>query len=210
LRPCSTMIPSSPAAPRPDRFVRSGKERKERSGPRPRRRVERGKAMLSRGAVGRAAHRWLDGDAAAARGAAPFGNLGIFVYAVLAGLVVWLVGLALSQVLRDTRQPSGATLMAAIVLALAGALLVGFRGSLPVELRSATRALSGRPFSFARGPVGLRAKALSSYAFVAQAGLRRRHKNAEGAQIALSRPQKAHSHWDVGRSPMSRGSAPPH
>jgi hypothetical protein len=43
----------------------------------------------------------------------PFGGLSIFVYAVLAGLVVWLVGLALSQVLRDTRQPSGATLLAA-------------------------------------------------------------------------------------------------
>lgn len=56
--------------------------------------------------------------------------------------MVWLVGLALSQVLRDTRQPSGATLMAAILLALAGALLIAFRGSLPVELRSATRALS--------------------------------------------------------------------
>jgi hypothetical protein len=50
----------------------------------------------------------------------PFGGLSIFVYAVPAGLVVWLVGLALSQVLRDTRQPSGATLMAAILVALAG------------------------------------------------------------------------------------------
>jgi hypothetical protein len=72
----------------------------------------------------------------------PLGGLSIFAYAVLAGLVVWLVGLALSQVLRDTRQPSGATLMAAILVALAGALLITFRGALPVELRSATRALS--------------------------------------------------------------------
>jgi hypothetical protein len=56
--------------------------------------------------------------------------------------VVWLVGLALSQVMRDTRQPSGATLMAAILVALAGALLIVFRGSLPVELRAASRALS--------------------------------------------------------------------
>jgi hypothetical protein len=55
--------------------------------------------------------------------------------------VVWLVGLALSQVLRDTRQPSGATLMAAILVALAGTLLITFRGALPVELPSATRAL---------------------------------------------------------------------
>jgi hypothetical protein len=49
----------------------------------------------------------------------PFGGLRILAYAVLAGLVVWLVGLALSQILRDTRQPSGATLMAAILVALA-------------------------------------------------------------------------------------------
>jgi hypothetical protein len=61
---------------------------------------------------------------------------------VLAGLLVWLVGLARSQVLRDTRQPSGATLMAAILVALAGAHLNHFRGALPVELRGATRALS--------------------------------------------------------------------
>jgi hypothetical protein len=72
----------------------------------------------------------------------PFGGLSIFVYAVLAGLVVWLVGLALSQVLRDTRQPSGATLLAAILVALAGALLLSFRGSLPLELRSAMRGIS--------------------------------------------------------------------
>ena len=72
----------------------------------------------------------------------PVGSLAIFAYAVLAGLVVWLVGLALSQVLRDTRQPSSTTLMAAIVIAVAGAILVTFRGSLPVELRGATRAVS--------------------------------------------------------------------
>ena len=69
------------------------------------------------------------------------GRLGNFLYAVLAGLVVWLVGLALSQVLCDTRRPSGATLMAAILLALVGALLVSFRGALPIELRGALRAL---------------------------------------------------------------------
>ena len=70
------------------------------------------------------------------------GGLSIFLYAALAGLVVWLVGLALSQVLRDTRQPSGATLMGAILFALAGAVLLSFRGSLPLELRSAMRGVS--------------------------------------------------------------------
>jgi hypothetical protein len=72
----------------------------------------------------------------------PVGSLAIFAYAALAGFVVWLVGLALSQILRDTRQPSGATLMAAILIALVGALLVSFRGALPVELRGALRAFS--------------------------------------------------------------------
>jgi len=61
----------------------------------------------------------------------PFGGLSIFAYAVLAGLVVWLVGLAPSAGPADTRQPSGATWMAAILVALAGALLITFRGSLP-------------------------------------------------------------------------------
>ncbi len=79
----------------------------------------------------------------------PFGGLSLFVDAVRAGLVVWLVGLALSQVVRDTRQPLGRYLfrfpqapvvMAAILLALAGARPIAVRGSLPLELRRATRA----------------------------------------------------------------------
>ncbi|HEU0060961.1 MAG TPA: hypothetical protein VFR19_13865 [Hyphomicrobiaceae bacterium] len=84
----------------------------------------------------------------------PVGGLGIFAYAVLAGLVVWLVGLALSQVLRDTRQPSSATLMAAILIAVAGALLVSFRGSLPVELRGALRAFSDELYPLLGALVG--------------------------------------------------------
>jgi hypothetical protein len=105
--------------------------------PKTRRRREGGSDALTWGAVGlfKATPRLLEA-------LPPFGGLSIFAYAVLAGLVVWLVGLALSQVLRDTRQPSGATLMAAILVALAGARLITFRGALPVELRSATRALS--------------------------------------------------------------------
>jgi len=59
----------------------------------------------------------------------PFDGLSIFAYAVLAGL--GLVGLAPSAGPADTRQPSGATWMAAILVALAGALLITFRGSLP-------------------------------------------------------------------------------
>ena len=71
-----------------------------------------------------------------------FGALGIFFYAVLAGVVVWLIGLTLAQILRDTPSPSSATLTAAVVLALLGALLVSLRPALPLELRSAMRGLA--------------------------------------------------------------------
>ena len=81
----------------------------------------------------------------------PFGGLSLFVYAVRAGLVVWLVGLVLSQVCARHAPTLGRYLlafltrqsvMAAILLALAGARPIAFRGSLPLELRRATRALS--------------------------------------------------------------------
>jgi hypothetical protein len=71
----------------------------------------------------------------------PFGGLRIFVYAVVAALIVYLVGLVLSQILRDTAPPSHATLLAAILCALAGALLFSFRADLPAAWRNLTRAL---------------------------------------------------------------------
>jgi len=71
-----------------------------------------------------------------------FGALGPFVYAVSAGVVVWLIGLVLASILRDTPSPSSATLTAAVILALAGALLISLRPALPPEVRSAMRGLA--------------------------------------------------------------------
>jgi hypothetical protein len=52
------------------------------------------------------------------------GDYRIFEYAVIFGIVVWVVGIVASLVLRDVGTPSGATLVSAIILALVGAALV--------------------------------------------------------------------------------------
>jgi FtsH-binding integral membrane protein len=51
------------------------------------------------------------------------GNTRLFMYAIAFAVIVWLVGLIGAQVLKETGQPSSATLVAALVLALAGAAL---------------------------------------------------------------------------------------
>jgi predicted PurR-regulated permease PerM len=45
------------------------------------------------------------------------------VYAVVFAVLVWVVGLVLSQVLRDVRLPSSATLVASLVLGLIAAAI---------------------------------------------------------------------------------------
>jgi hypothetical protein len=52
------------------------------------------------------------------------GSLVLFVYAVVFAVLVWIVGLVLSQVLKDTRMPSGTTLVSALVGALIGAFVI--------------------------------------------------------------------------------------
>jgi hypothetical protein len=71
----------------------------------------------------------------------PAGGLRLYVYGIAAAGIVFAVGLVLSQILPDTAKPSRATLLSAVLLALAGALLVSFRGDLPLAWRSATRGL---------------------------------------------------------------------
>ena len=71
----------------------------------------------------------------------PFGALGIFAYGVVAAVVVFLVGVVLTQILRDTRPPSSSALASGIVVALAGAALVYFRDRLPVDVRAGAYAL---------------------------------------------------------------------
>jgi hypothetical protein len=51
------------------------------------------------------------------------GRMEIFVYAAVFAVVVWIVGLVLSQVLRDMGQPSSATLVSALVVGLIAAAI---------------------------------------------------------------------------------------
>jgi len=51
------------------------------------------------------------------------GRMEIFVYAAVFAVIVWIVGLVLSQVLRDLGQPSSGTLVSALVLALIAAAI---------------------------------------------------------------------------------------
>ena len=71
----------------------------------------------------------------------PVAGLHLFAYGLVAAVVVFVVGLVLSHILRDTRPPSGGTLAVSIVLALAGAALVYWRDHLPMELRPSARIL---------------------------------------------------------------------
>lgn len=52
------------------------------------------------------------------------GGLQLFVYAIVFAVLVWIVGLVLSQVLRETGMPSSSTLVASLVVALIGAALI--------------------------------------------------------------------------------------
>jgi hypothetical protein len=52
------------------------------------------------------------------------GGLQLFVYALVFAVLVWVVGLVLSQVLRETGMPSSSTLVASMIVALIGAALI--------------------------------------------------------------------------------------
>jgi hypothetical protein len=67
-----------------------------------------------------------------------FGDLQIFVYALAFAVVVWLLGLVLAQVLRDTPTPSSGPLVASVIVALIGAALT----SLPIFLPDLAFAMS--------------------------------------------------------------------
>jgi hypothetical protein len=66
------------------------------------------------------------------------GRLELFVYAVAFAVLVWVVGLVLSQVLRETGQPSSATLVAAIIVAAIAAAIYTW---LPAVVPDAKRVL---------------------------------------------------------------------
>jgi len=69
------------------------------------------------------------------------GRFQLFVYAAVFAVLVWIVGLVLSQVLRGTGRPSSATLIAALVVALIGAALVTWLPALVPDLRASMRAI---------------------------------------------------------------------
>lgn len=55
------------------------------------------------------------------------GDAQVFVYAIAAAIIVWLVGLIGAQVLKDVGTPSARTLAAALIGGLVGAAIVAFR-----------------------------------------------------------------------------------
>jgi predicted PurR-regulated permease PerM len=64
-----------------------------------------------------------------------FGSLlQLFVYAVVFAVLVWIVGLVLSQVLREVGMPSSSTLVASIIVALIGAALITWLPGLVPEV----------------------------------------------------------------------------
>ena len=65
----------------------------------------------------------------------------LFVYAAVFAVLVWVVGLVLSQVLRETGQPSSSTLVAALVLALIGAAIVTWLPVFVPDVRGTMRNL---------------------------------------------------------------------
>jgi hypothetical protein len=69
------------------------------------------------------------------------GRMQLFVFAAVFAVLVWIVGLVLSQVLRETGMPSSATLVAALIIALAGAALVTWLPALAPDLRATMRAI---------------------------------------------------------------------
>lgn len=66
------------------------------------------------------------------------GGLQLFVYAAIFAVLVWLVGLVLSQVLRETGMPSSSTLVTTLIVALIGAALITW---LPVLVPDISRAM---------------------------------------------------------------------
>ena len=70
------------------------------------------------------------------------GRLEIFVYAAVFAVIVWVVGLVLSQVLRDTGMPSSGTLVSALVVGLIAAAIYTW---LPMFVPEAKRFMLNLP-----------------------------------------------------------------
>ena len=50
-----------------------------------------------------------------------FGNLGVFIYAILFAIIIFIIGFIASAVMRDIRSPTSGTLTFSLILGLIGA-----------------------------------------------------------------------------------------
>lgn len=82
------------------------------------------------------------------------GGLQLFVYAAVFAVIVWIVGLVLSQVLRDTGLPSSSTLLAALIVALIGAALVTWLPLIAPGLRATMRTLPDLAYPLIGAAIG--------------------------------------------------------
>lgn len=83
-----------------------------------------------------------------------FAAVELLVYAVVFALLVWVVGLILSEALKNTRSPSPATLLSALVVALAGAALIAWLPRAAPSLAEPMRALPALAYPLFGAVVG--------------------------------------------------------
>jgi hypothetical protein len=86
------------------------------------------------------------------------GRFQLFVYAAVFAVLVWVVGLVLSQVLRETGMPSSATLAATLILALIGAAVVTWLPVFLPDVRTSMRALPDLAYPLIGAVIGYHIK----------------------------------------------------
>ena len=86
------------------------------------------------------------------------GGLQLFVYAVVFAVLVWVVGLILSQVLRETGMPSSSTLVTSLVVALIGAALITWLPTLVPDLAGPMRQLPALAYPLIGAVIGYHVK----------------------------------------------------
>ena len=86
------------------------------------------------------------------------GGLQLFVYALIFAVLVWVVGLVLSQVLRETGMPSSSTLAASIVVALIGAALITWLPGLVPDLGRSMRQIPTLAYPLIGAAIGYHIK----------------------------------------------------
>jgi len=86
------------------------------------------------------------------------GRFELFVYAAVFAVLVWVVGLVMSQVLRETGMPSSSTLVATLVVALIGAALITWLPGLVPDLARPMRQLPTLAYPLIRAVIGYHIK----------------------------------------------------